>query len=260
MNPNPVLLELHNVSKTYSIKASLFKKKKLNALHQVSLAIKRGQTLALLGESGSGKSTLARVIMRLELPTSGTILIDCQSIKKDIIQVEPKEYYKLVQMIFQDPYSSLNPCKKIWQIISAPLAIKGSYNKATLYSMATRYSRMVGLGDEYLEAYPSSLSGGQRQRVGIARALVLEPDLLILDEALSSLDLSIQAQIINLLIDLQARLGLTYLFISHDMNLIEYFADEVAVMHSGKIIEYGPVSKVFKSPSQEYTCQLLGTI
>lgn len=231
------ILDIQDVSKVYSTRVSLFKKQKFNALDHVTLSIKRGVTLALIGEAGSGKSTLARIIMKLESPASGKILIDCPPMKKDISQIAPKEYCKRVQMIFQNPYSSLNPCKKIWQIISAPLAANSSYDKADLFSIAEKYSGLVGLGSDYLHAYPRTLSGGQRQRVGIARALVLEPDLLILDEALSALDVSIQAQIINLLIDLQTRLGLTYLFISHDMNMVEHFADEVAVMHSGKIVK-----------------------
>ncbi len=257
MRSDDIILDIKDLSKTYSRNVSLFKKQKVNALHHVSLSIKRGLTFALVGESGSGKSTLARLIMKLEPQTRGSILIDCQSIKKDIRHIGSKEYYGRVQMIFQDPYASLNPCKKIWQIISAPLLGNNAYKKAELYSIAEKYCQWVGLGRDYLEAYPRALSGGQRQRVGIARALVLKPDLLILDEALSALDLSIQAQIINLLIDLQTRLGLTYLFISHDMNMVEYFADHVAVMQTGEIVECADVLNIFSRPAHQYTCQLV---
>lgn len=239
------ILDIRDLYKVYSAKVSLFKKQKRNVLDGVTLSIKKGSTLALIGESGSGKSTLARIIMKLESQTSGKILLDFQSTKKDIAHIASSEYSKKVQMIFQDPYSSLNPCKKIWQIISAPVAANSSYNRIDLFSIAEKYSQWVGLGHDYLHAYPHALSGGQRQRVGIARALVLEPDLIILDEALSALDVSIQAQIINLLIDLQAQQGLSYLFISHDMNMVKHFADQIAVMHSGKIVELSNVAESF---------------
>ena len=189
-----------------------------------------------VGESGSGKSVLAKLIMKLEPPTNGKIFIDCNQNKKNITSISSKDYSHKVQMIFQDPYTSLNPRKKIWQIISAPFAATNSCHQDELFTIAEKYSQMVGLGHEYLQAYPSALSGGQRQRVGIARALVLQPELLILDESLQSLDVSTQAQIINLLIDVQADMGLAYLFISHDMNMVERFADQIAVMQAGEII------------------------
>lgn len=253
-----VILDVRDVSKTYVAKASLFRKTTTTALREVSFSISKGRTFALLGESGSGKTTLAKIIMKLETATNGKILIDCQSIKKDVAQVASPQYNERVQMIFQDPYSSLNPRKKIWQIIAAPLVAQTSFTKNEQFSIAEKYSRLVGLGNEYLHAYPRSLSGGQKQRVGIARALVLEPDVIILDEALSALDLSIQAQIINLLLDLQARLALTYLFISHDVHMVEHFADEVAIMHRGEIVELGSVADVFRYPSHQYTRQLVG--
>lgn len=258
MMPDDIILDIRDVSKIYVNSSSLFNIQTFNALDHVSLSIKRGKTLALVGESGSGKTTLSRIIMKLESMTSGQIFINCQEINNDINRVKSKEYYKKVQMIFQDPYSSLNPSKKIWQIITAPLRADRRYNKIKLFSVAEKYSQLVGLGLEYLNAYPRTLSGGQRQRVGIARALVLEPDLLILDEALAALDLSIQAQIINLLVDLQARLGLTYLFISNDMSMVEHFADQIAVMRSGRVIDFGDVSEVFSRPSHQYTRQLVG--
>lgn len=252
------ILELEDVSKLFTLGSFLFKTPKFKAVNRVSFSIKTGTTLALIGESGSGKSTLARMIMKLEPLTQGEIFIQCMGAKKNIKHLCAKEYYKRVQMIFQDPYSSLNPRKKIWQIITAPLRAHQSLNKSELFSIAKKYMQLVGLGEEYLYAYPHALSGGQRQRVGIARALVLEPDLLILDEALSALDLSIQAQIVNLLLRLQKILGLSYLFISHDKDLVEHIADQVAVMYLGEVVEFGEVREIFTRPSHDYTRQLLG--
>ncbi len=222
---NTTFLEVQGISKTY-------KKQKNKAIQDLSFSIKKGTTTALMGESGSGKSTLAKIIMKLELPTSGNVFINSASGKKNIADISSKEYYRRVQMVFQDPYSSLNPQKKIWQIISSPLNAQKMLSLNERFAIAQKYIGMVGLGQEYLQAHPKALSGGQRQRVGIARALVLNPELLILDEALSALDLSIQAQIVNLLVDLQSKLGLTYLFISHDEDMVKHFADEVIIMRS----------------------------
>ncbi len=220
----------------------------------MSFTVAAGETLAIVGESGSGKSTVARIVLRLLDPTAGRVVLDGDDITKvrgrALRRVRPR-----MQIVFQDPYSSLDPRMTVQATVAEPLRVAGRRSE-----VATRVREvldLVGLGPELCDRYPHELSGGQRQRVGIARALVLSPELLVLDEPVSALDSSVQAQILNLLVDLQARLGLTYLFISHDLAVVRHVADRVAVMHLGRIVETAPTEALFAAPSHPYTQALL---
>jgi oligopeptide/dipeptide ABC transporter ATP-binding protein len=217
-------------------------KRVVHAVDDVSFTIERGETLALVGESGSGKSTVARLVLRLVEPTSGTI---------DFAG-------RRVQMVFQDPYASLDPRFTARAIVAEPLVI--AKRRRAVHNRVPELFEMVGLGREHMTRFPHALSGGQRQRVGIARALALEPDLVVLDEPVSALDVSIRAQILNLLAELQARLSLAYLFIAHDLAVVRHIADRVAVMHVGKIVECGPTEALFDAPGHPYTQALLSAI
>jgi len=208
----------------------------------VSFAVARGETLALVGESGSGKSTIARLVLRLVKPTEGTIRFTGRR----------------VQMVFQDPYASLDPRMTARTIVAEPLVV-GKRRRDAAQRVPELFD-LVGLGAELMARYPHELSGGQRQRVGIARALALEPDLVVLDEPVSALDVSIQAQILNLLAELQERLGLSYLFIAHDLSVVRHIADHVAVMHLGKIVERAETNELFAAPTHPYTQALLSAV
>lgn len=229
---------------------------KFVAVDDVSLKIEEGKTLGLVGESGSGKTTLGRLLLRLIEPDSGSIHFD----DVDILSLKPRELKKWrqeAQIIFQDPYASLNPRMTAGDIVAEALEIhKIDVTPETIIQSFEQ----VGLNPDHTFRYPHEFSGGQRQRIGIARALILNPRLLICDEPITALDVSVQAQIVNLLKDLQLRLGLTYLFISHDLRMVRYIADHVAVMHGGKIVEYGETSQVFSSPQHPYTQSLLAAI
>lgn len=254
-----VALALNGVTKTYRIKKSFYQFTDIDAVRNVSFNVQEGETLAIVGESGSGKSTLAKMIMRLEQPTQGTIAIAHNQVMTAITKVEPHQYYQKIQMVFQDPYGSLNPRKRIWEIVSAAINNYQKLSRQKSIELAERYLLRVGLGNEYLFAFPHMLSGGQRQRVGIARALINDPKILVLDEPLSALDVSIQAQIVNLLMSLQKELGLTYVFISHNMALVRHVADSVCVMNAGELVEYGDVDTVILKPKHEYTKKLLAS-
>jgi oligopeptide/dipeptide ABC transporter ATP-binding protein len=224
------------------------------AVDGVSFAVRPGETLAIVGESGSGKSTVARIVLRLLDANAGTVHLDGD----DITRLRGRALRRRrgrMQIVFQDPYSSLDPRMTVQATVAEPLRIAGRRNEVR--TRVAEVLELVGLGRELCDRYPHELSGGQRQRVGIARALVLEPELLVLDEPVSALDGSVQAQILNLLVDLQTRLGLTYLLISHDLSVVRHVADRVAVMHLGRIVETGATEAVFASPQHPYTQALL---
>jgi len=252
-----VILRLKDIIKDYESPGNMFslRKKFTRAVQGVSLEIKQSTTLGLVGESGCGKSTLAKIILKLIAPTSGKVMFD----GADITEIKEKDFRQLrreIQIVFQDPYSSLSPRLRIKNIIAEPLLAFKKPKKKVEQRVRELISR-VGLNQEHMERLPHQLSGGQRQRVGIARALATSPKLLVLDEAVSSLDLSTQAQILNLLNSLQKKLSLTYLFIAHNLSVVRYLCDEVAVMYRGKILETGQTEKIYSSPKHEYTRLLL---
>lgn len=253
-----VVLRTENLGKTFRLPGE--GNRDFAALDRLNLTLGRGQTLAVVGESGSGKSTMAKLIMKLQRPTAGRISVRLDHEIRDIAQLQAQDLYRKIQMVFQDPYASLNPRKRVWRILSAPLCNYENLDRVERQTLALRYLQKVGLGEAQLHAFPHMLSGGQRQRVNIARALVTDPEILILDEPLSALDVSVQAQIINLLLDLQRDLGLTYLFISHDLEVVRHFADQVLVMQSGRMVEWGGVEQVLENPAQDYTRQLLRSV
>ncbi|MEP4097372.1 MAG: ATP-binding cassette domain-containing protein, partial [Marinomonas sp.] len=227
--------------------------REIRALDNVSLELKRGETLAVIGESGSGKSTLARILLGLNAPTEGTV----NMLGKEISTLSGTERASFVQPVFQDPYSSLNPRRRLSEIIARPLALRGDGDQASRGKAVDEAMDLVRLPKRLLHAYPSQLSGGQRQRVAIARALVTRPEALICDEPTSALDVSVQAQILNLLDDLRAEMGLTCLLITHDMAVVHQVADRVVVMYQGRIVETGPARDVLVNPQDDYTTRLL---
>jgi oligopeptide transport system ATP-binding protein len=254
----PLLIRASNIVKHYPILGGVFLKQvaAVKAVDGVSLSIQQGETLGLVGESGCGKSTLGRAFLRLEEPTSGEVFFEGEN----ILTYTPEQVRNLrkqMQIIFQDPFSSLNPRKNVSQIIGEPLLIHGMKSREEREQRVLDLLRVVGLRQEHMRRYPHQFSGGQRQRIGIARALALNPKLVVCDEAVSALDVSIQAQVINLLKDLQNEFGLTYLFISHDLSVVEYISDRVAVMYLGKIVEIASSSELYAQPLHPYTQALL---
>ncbi|MDP3672910.1 MAG: dipeptide ABC transporter ATP-binding protein [Telluria sp.] len=254
-----VVVEAKDLRQVYKIRRGLFKEPaQLQAVGGVSFAIEAGKTLAVVGESGCGKSTLARMICMIEKPTGGTLMLD----GADAVNTPDADKGRLrqaVQLVFQNPYGSLNPRKKISAVLEAPLAINTRMNQAERSERALAMLRQVGLRPEYASRYPHMFSGGQRQRIAIARALMLNPKLLIADEPVSALDVSIQAQVLNLLSDLQQEFKLAYLFISHDLAVVKYIAHEVLVMYLGHVMEQGPKADIFERPSHPYTQALLAS-
>ena len=255
------LVEIQGLTKKYALSSGFFNPQKriIRAVDNIDLTIFKGETLGLVGESGCGKSTLARLITRLEKPSAGFVNFKGENIfsfdKKAL-----KAYRRNVQMIFQDPYSSLNPRKSALNIIKEPLTIHHIGDKKTRVQVALEIMAKVGLKKEQASRYSHEFSGGQRQRIGIARALVLNPELIIADEPVSSLDVSIQAQILNLLKDLKKDFNLTYLFVSHDLNVIRYISDRVAVMYLGKIVELASNRDIYNRPLHPYTHMLLAAV
>ncbi|WP_137136372.1 dipeptide ABC transporter ATP-binding protein [Rhizobium sp. FKY42] len=247
------MLEIRNIKQDYRVPQGLFKPEKIvHAVKGVSFKLEKGKTLAIVGESGCGKSTLARILTFIDQPTAGELLIDGK-----LVDTRPghltAEMRRKVQIVFQNPYGSLNPRQKIGDVLGEPLAINTKMSAAERRDRATEMLIKVGLGPEHYNRYPHMFSGGQRQRIAIARALMLNPKLLVLDEPVSALDLSVQAQVLNLLADLQDEFGLTYVFISHDLSVVKYIADEVMVMYYGEAVEYGTREEVFSNPSHQYT-------
>ncbi len=252
------LLEVKNLVKTYKV-GSGFTKQPFNAVDDISFSIPKGTTFGLVGESGSGKSTAARLVTRLIEPTSGKVLFE----GKDITDLRGQEllaYRRNVQMIFQDPFSALNPRMTVEEIVTEPWLVHKMYSKEERRTRAQALIDQVGLPSNSLERKPVEFSGGQRQRILIARALTLEPKLIVADEPVSALDVLIQAQILNLLKDLQRDLGLTYLFISHDLSVVEFISDQIGVMYRGKLVELGTKTEIYQNPRNDYTRNLLAAI
>lgn len=247
------ILKVRDVYRTYDIKGGMFKKgSQLTAVKGVSFDVKRGSTLAVVGESGCGKSTLARMLTMIDAQTSGGIEIDGLPIDISKTGIS-KEMRQKVQIIFQNPYGSLNPRQKIGHVLEEPLLLNTDMPVEERRDLALQMLEKVGLQPEHYGRYPHMFSGGQRQRIAIARAIMMKPQLLVLDEPVSALDLSVQAQILNLLADLQDELGLTYVFISHDLSVVRYLADKVMVMYLGEVVEYGTRDEVFDNPQHDYT-------
>lgn len=255
------LLKIEDVSKCFSASEGLFFKtnKKVRALDKVSLEIKKGEILGIVGESGCGKSTLGRVILRLLDADSGKIFFDGKDILS-LSKTEMREVRRDMQIVFQDPFASLNPRMKVGELIGEPLKMHGMKDTREITRRVEEITRLVGLDEYHLKKYPHEFSGGQRQRICIARALILKPKLVICDEAVSALDVSIQSQIINLLNDLKDELGLTYMFISHDLSVVKHISDRVGVMYLGKIVEVTSVENIFSEPKHPYTQALISAI
>ena len=250
------LMEIRDVSRVFMLGGGLFgRARPLQALDAVSLDLQRGEVLALVGESGSGKSTLSRILLGLDAPTSGEVRLEGRAVPT----IPRREFASRVQPIFQDPYSSLNPRKTVRQLIEMPLVIAGGVGAGERLRRVRELLDILRMPARMLDAYPSQMSGGQRQRVAIARALISRPDIVICDEPTSALDVSVQAQVLNLLMELRAEFDLTYLFISHDLAVVEYIADRVAVMQNGQIVELAPVDRLFAAPQSDYTRRLLAS-
>ncbi|MBM3489689.1 MAG: ABC transporter ATP-binding protein [Alphaproteobacteria bacterium] len=265
---NAPLLEVAGLGKRYSLrKRGLFARaaggRETVAVDDVSFHIERGECLGLVGESGCGKTTTSKMIMRAMEPDSGSIRFNDHGRVVDVLGLRDAEltrYRRKVQFIFQDPYSSLNPRMTVFDLLAEPLLIHGIGDQAERIERVSELMALVGLDPRYLRRYPHSFSGGQRQRIGIARALALQPDLLICDEPVSALDVSVQAQVLNLLKDLQDQLGLTYLFISHNLAVVDYIADRIAVMCAGRLVELAPKEALFREPQHPYTKALLSAV
>ena len=261
-----VLLEVNGLKKFYPIRRGFLRKVvgNVRAVDDVSFDIRRGETLALVGESGCGKTTTSRCILRAITPTEGEILfrtedgdvVDVATLPRDRLRPLRRQ----MQMIFQDPYSSLNPRMTILNIVGEPLLVNGVRNRQERIDRVEELLKLVGLRPEFMRRYPHAFSGGQRQRIGIARALALNPSLVVADEPVSALDVSVQAQILNLLLDLQERLGLTYLFVAHDLSVVKHLSDRVAVMYVGKIVELAERDQLFGVPKHPYTAALLSAV
>jgi oligopeptide/dipeptide ABC transporter ATP-binding protein len=260
------LLEVKSLQKLFPIRRGFLRRVvgHVRAVDGVTFHVERGETLALVGESGCGKTTTSRCVLRAVTPTAGQILfrttegavLDVATLPKS--QLRPLR--RQMQMIFQDPFSSLNPRRTLLDIVAEPLVANGVGNRAERTERVAELLRLVGLRPEYMRRYPHAFSGGQRQRIGIARALALNPRLVVADEPVSALDVSVQAQILNLMLDLQAQLGLTYLFVAHDLSVVKHVSDRVAVMYVGQIVEMADTAPLFTAPRHPYTEALLSAV
>jgi oligopeptide/dipeptide ABC transporter ATP-binding protein len=255
------VLEVRDLVKHYPVRNGLLRRSvsAVKAVDGVSLALGRGRTLGLVGESGSGKSTLARVLVGIEKPTSGAVLVDGEDVTR-LSRAGRKRLRRDVQMVFQDPYTSLNPRMSVGEIVGEPFAIHGIDPAGGRRAAVGELLGLVGLDPDHASRYPHQFSGGQRQRVGIARALALRPKILVCDEPVSALDVSVQGQVINLLEDLQAELGLSYLFVAHDLGVVRHIAHDVAVMYLGRFVEQGPEAEVYDGAQHPYTQALLSAV
>jgi oligopeptide transport system ATP-binding protein len=260
ISPGPALLSGHDISKEFIVERKAVigtPKKKFTAVNQVSFAIQAGETVGIVGESGSGKSTLGEILGGLRTPTQGAVYFDSLNIL-EMSESQHQDYRKNVQFIFQDPKGSMNPHFRIRDIIGEPLiTLKICLDKNEIAQRVADMIKQVGLEEDTVDKYPGELSGGQCQRVAIARALIVRPKVIICDEPVSALDVSVQAQIMNLLKDLQRQYKIAYIFISHDIGVVNYMADRIVVMNKGSIVESGTAEQVFKSPVDEYTKKLV---
>lgn len=255
------LLSVEELSVHFPIQGSMFRRNNrlLRAVNRVSLTLNEGECLSVVGESGCGKSTLALSIVGLQEPTSGTIYFQGRPISGDA-RPSRVERARMAQIVFQDPYASLNPRQSVFASLAGPLRLHGVTDRAEIAARVERIMTLVGLKPDQARRFPHEFSGGQRQRIGIARALILDPKVVVLDEPVSALDVSIRAQIINLLLELKDALGLSYIMISHDLSVVEHMSDRVAVMYFGQLVETGPWDKVFANPRHPYTRRLIGAI
>jgi peptide/nickel transport system ATP-binding protein len=264
--PKPALLEVRHLRKYFPIQKGFFRRTvgSVRAVDDVSFVIREGETLGLVGESGCGKTTASRCILRALTPTSGQILFHTST--GQTVDVAPLSRGQLrplrpqMQMIFQDPYGSLNARMTLFDIVGEPLLVNGVTNRAERTERVAEMLRLVGLRPEYMQRFPHAFSGGQRQRIGIARALVLHPRLVVADEPVSALDVSVQAQVLNLLMDLQEELHLTYLFVAHNLGVVKHICDRVAVMYVGKLVETAATGDIFNHPQHPYTAALMAAV
>jgi peptide/nickel transport system ATP-binding protein len=266
VNSDTPLLQVRNLCKHFPIMSKGFSRRQVGvvkAVDNVSFDLRRGETLGLVGESGSGKTTCARTILRALAPTSGEALFHLDGKTVDLAKLPDKDLKPLrtkMQMIFQDPFSSLNPRMTVGDIVGEPLVIHNQAKGSELEDRVVEMLVKVGLKPEHRQRYPHAFSGGQRQRIGIARALVMKPALVVADEAVSALDVSVQAQVINLLADLQEELNLTYIFVAHDLSVVQHICDRVAVMYAGKLVELATAEELFERPRHPYTRALLSAV
>ncbi|WP_238948505.1 ABC transporter ATP-binding protein [Clostridium sp. YIM B02569] len=256
---NDILIEVKDLKKYFPVKNGITKNNFIKAVDGVSFYIRRGETFGLVGESGWGKSTLGRTITRLYDVTSGDIFFEENNIAK-LRKKQMKQYYKKIQTIFQDPYSSLNPYMNVKELIEEPLTLHTGLNKLERKEKIENLLEMVGLKKDDMDKFPHEFSGGQCQRIGIARAISTNPDFVLCDEPISALDVSIQAQVVNMLEDLQKEMGLTYLFVAHDLSMVKHISDRIGVMYLGSIVEVGKSDDLYKNPLHPYTKGLLSSI
>jgi len=254
------IVEARGLRKVYRLKTGLFARKSIEAVQEASFALSRGRTLGVVGESGSGKTTIGMLLMRLIEPSAGEVLFNGTDLLR-LTDAQMMAYRRRIQIIFQNPYASLNPRFTVGQILTEPMKIhRIGDSDSNRVERAVTLARRVGLPADSIHKYPHEFSGGQRQRIAIARCLSMQPEVVICDESVSALDVSVQATVLNLLLDLQEEFGISYLFISHDLAVVKYMADDMLVMHNGAIVERGSAEAVYEAPQHEYTKKLLRSI